>query len=89
MDVEPLADKWRAFNWNVTVLDGHDFGALLAAFKKAREEDIKTGRPHLILANTIKGKGVSFMEDKIAWHGAAPNKEESAKALEEIRSKLV
>ncbi len=89
MNVEPLADKWRAFNWEVTVVNGHDFNELLPALKRARAADLHKGKPHMIIANTVKGKGVSFMEHKIGWHGVAPTKDECAKAVEEIRSKLV
>ncbi|MBI3544933.1 MAG: transketolase [Deltaproteobacteria bacterium] len=89
MNLEPIADKWRAFNWKVTAVDGHDFTQLLPALAAAKKEDPKTGRPHLIVANTVKGKGVSFMEHKIGWHGVAPSKDDCAKACEEIRSKLV
>jgi len=80
MELEPLADKWRAFNWAVRQIDGHDFDQILAALAWAR----KQGGPVVILAQTVKGKGVSFMEDAVQWHGLAPNKEELEKALAEI-----
>lgn len=89
MSLEPIADKWRAFNWNVSVIDGHDMKAVVEALERARKEDIKNGRPHLIVAKTLKGKGVSFMEGKIGWHGVAPTKDEAAKAIEEIKGRLV
>ncbi|MDR0965441.1 MAG: transketolase [Myxococcales bacterium] len=82
MPLEPIANKWRAFNWNVIEIDGHDFDQILNALDEARATK---GKPTFILANTIKGKGVSFMEGKIGWHGAAPNKEQAAQAIEEIR----
>lgn len=82
MPVEPVADKWRAFNWNVLEIDGHDTAAILKAVDTARDTK---GRPTFIIAHTVKGKGVSFMEHQISWHGAAPNKEQAAKALEELR----
>lgn len=82
MGVEPLADKFRAFGWNVIEADGHDVWALRHAFYLA---DATKSRPSLIMAQTVKGKGVSFMEGKPAWHGKAPNREELAAALAEIQ----
>ena len=67
MGLEPLADKWRAFGWRVEEVDGHDFAALAAAFAGFRAE---TARPSVIIAHTVKGKGVSFMEGVPAWHGS-------------------
>jgi transketolase len=89
MNIEPIADKWRAFNWDVTVVDGHNFNELLSALKRARKADLRDGKPHMIIAKTVKGRGVSFMERNISWHGAAPSKEQLAKALEEVRARLV
>lgn len=83
MPLEPVADKWRAFNWNVIEIDGHDFGQILDAFEQAGKTE---GKPTFIVANTVKGKPVSFMEDRIEWHGAAPTKEQAAKAIEEIKN---
>lgn len=82
MPLEPVVDKWRAFNWNVLEIDGHDFGQISNALDLAKATK---GKPTFIVAHTIKGKGVSFMEDQIAWHGAAPNKEQTEKALAELR----
>lgn len=82
MDIEPIEDKWRAFKWNVLRIDGHDFAQILGAIDRARST---RGRPTIVIADTVKGKGVSFMEHQIAWHGAAPNKDQTAKALEELR----
>jgi transketolase len=82
MNIEPVEEKWRAFNWNVLRIDGHDFGQILGAIDEAKKT---AGRPTMIVADTVKGKGVSFMEHQIAWHGVAPNKEQAEKALEEIR----
>ncbi len=82
MDLEPLADKWRAFNWDVTVIDGHSFDELLPALEKSRARGDK---PRLILAHTVKGKGVSFMEGKVEWHGVVPNAEQKEKAIAEVR----
>ena len=81
MDLEPLADKFRAFNWNTLAIDGHDLGAIRGAFKAASEAK---GRPTAIVAKTVKGKGVSFMENVIGWHGVAPTKDEADKAVKEI-----
>ncbi len=81
MTVEPLADKWRAFGWRVLEIDGHDMKEVLTALHIA-----KSMRHHtVILARTVKGKGVSFMEDDCAWHGSAPNDEQLIQAMEEIR----
>jgi len=79
--LEPLAEKYRAFNWDVIEVDGHDIPALIDAFEKACNSKEK---PTLILAKTIKGKGVSFMEDVAGWHGKPPNREEMDKALAEL-----
>jgi transketolase len=81
MPLEPVADKWRAFNWHVITIDGHDFNQILDAFDEAARTK---GQPTFILANTVKGKSVSFMENRIEWHGAAPSKEQAAKAIAEI-----
>lgn len=86
MDLEPIVDKWRAFNWDVTPVDGHSFDELLPALRAARGA---RGKPRMIVANTVKGKGVSFMEHKIEWHGAAPNKEQLKMALEEVWGKSI
>lgn len=77
----PLPEKWRAFGWEVIECDGHDVAALLEAYAKAMA--VK-GRPTVILAHTVKGKGVSFMENLAAWHGAPPNAEQYAKAAAEL-----
>jgi transketolase len=81
MGIEPLADKWRAFNWHVIEVDGHDMKQILLALKKAGE--IK-GKPTVIIAHTVKGKGVSFMENNVAFHGKAPNPEQTEQALKEL-----
>lgn len=85
MDIRPIADKWRAFRWAVHEIDGHSFTDIVEALDKARDEK---ERPTMIVARTVKGKGVSFMENKISWHGVAPNKEETAKACLEIEKLL-
>jgi transketolase len=82
MELNPLDDKLRAFGWHVIVVpDGHRFEGLLHAFDEART--VK-GQPTAIIAHTIKGKGVSFMENNPEWHGKAPSKEQAAQALAEI-----
>ena len=86
MDVQPIADKFAAFNWAVIEIDGHDLRQIMAALEKAR--GIK-GRPAAIIAKTIKGKGCSFMEDRAEWHGTAPKKEDAQRALEEIKADAV
>ena len=78
---EPLADKWRAFGWQVLEIDGHDIAAIRAAVEEAKAV---TGRPVMIVAETVKGKGVSFMENQASWHGSAPNAEQAAQALREL-----
>ncbi|MGB8707808.1 MAG: transketolase [Dehalococcoidia bacterium] len=81
MGIEPLADKWRAFNWHVLEINGHDISQVLKALKKAREI---TGKPTVIIAHTVKGKGVSFMEGNVDFHGKAPNPQETEQALKEL-----
>ncbi len=81
MNVEPLTDKYRSFHWHVVEIDGHDMEDILRAFDEARA--VK-GRPTLILANTIKGKGVDFMEDVAGWHGKAPNTEQMWEGLRQL-----
>lgn len=84
MDLRPIADKWRSFRWAVHEIDGHDFTQILEALHAANRE---TERPTMIVAKTVKGKGVSFMENNIGWHGVAPNKVELQKALAELQGK--
>ena len=81
----PFEPKLEAFGYNVITIDGHDFDQIEAAFKAARE---CKGRPTAIVANTVKGKGVSFMENKVNWHGAAPKDPEYAIAVEEINAQI-
>jgi transketolase len=82
MPIEPVADKWRAFGWHVMEIDGHNMEEIVEALETAKT--IK-GKPTMIIAHTIKGKGVSFMENVVDWHGKAPCQEEAECALEEIR----
>jgi len=81
MPLDPLPEKWEAFNWNVIEMDGHNMGEILDALDKAKQV---RGRPTMIVAHTVKGKGVSFMEAKFQWHANAPNKEEYKNALKEL-----
>lgn len=81
MSLEPLGDKWRAFGWNVIEINGHDMRQILEACEKATQV---TGKPTLVIAHTIKGKGVSFMEGAVAFHGKAPNADEYRIALKEL-----
>ncbi|HXT51767.1 MAG TPA: transketolase [Thermoanaerobaculia bacterium] len=81
LDLEPLADKWRAFGWATREIDGHDLGAIDAAFAAVPFEP---GRPSCIVAHTVKGKGVSYMEDKLLYHYRAPRGEDLDKALAEL-----
>ena len=88
MPLEPLADKWRAFGWNVIEIDGHDMAQILKAYETARtEQDQGSTKPTFILARTVKGKGVSFMENQIGWHGVVPKADEAKRAIDEIKSR--
>jgi transketolase len=81
MNLEPLNKKWAAFGWHVTEVDGHDLSQLLEAFEQAKRV---RGQPAVIIAHTVKGKGVSFMENNVDFHGKAPNAAEVALALKEL-----
>jgi transketolase len=81
MSLDPLAQKWQAFGWHTIAIDGHDFYQLLSAYQKA--SDTKD-RPTVIIAHTVKGKGVSFMENNVAFHGKAPSPDEAERALKEL-----
>ena len=85
MPTEPLDQKFAAFNWNVLQVDGHDYAAIADALEQARA---CTDKPTVILARTVKGKGVSFMENDAGWHGKAPNDEQYEKAHAELEAKL-
>jgi transketolase len=84
LDVSPLGDKFRAFNWNVIEIDGHDFDQVIPALEQARNNS--SDHPTCIVANTIKGKGVSFMEGKVKWHGMAPKPDEVVAAVKELEA---
>ena len=82
MPLEPLRQKWESFGWHVVDIDGHDIADIRRGLDEARAE---TSRPTILLAQTIKGKGVSFMEsDTVGWHGKTPNDDELAAALKEL-----
>ena len=82
MGVLPITDKFKSFNWNVIEIDGHSYEEIIEALNEAR--NLK-GKPTAIIANTIKGKGISFMENNGAFHGAAPNDEQYKQAMEELK----
>ena len=81
LDLEPVVEKWKAFGWAVLEIDGHDIAQIDKAFDQA--EAIK-GRPTCIVAHTVKGKGVSFMENDPEWHGKAPKPAEAVTAIREV-----
>ena len=85
MPTDPVDAKFKAFNWNVICIDGHDFDQILAALAQARE--VK-GMPTAIIMKTTKGKGISFMENQAGWHGKAPNAEQFATAKAELEAKI-
>jgi len=91
MPLEPLADKWRAWNWRVIEIDGNNMEEILKGFEEAKRSDLKSeersdlGKPTVIIAKTIPGKGVPAFENKFEWHGKPPTKEEGEMALEELR----
>ncbi|NND08555.1 MAG: transketolase [Saprospiraceae bacterium] len=77
MPLDPLAPKWESFGWQVFTIDGHNYGEIIDTVESAKKSD----RPVMIIANTIKGKGVTFMENKVEWHGTPPNKDEYDRAM--------
>ena len=88
MPLEPLSDKWKSFGWDVCEVDGHDHQKLIDAFDSFEQKRVAgSTKPFLLITRTVKGKGVSFMEGKIEWHGVAPKPEEKEKAINELRSK--
>lgn len=86
MNIDPVDDKLTAFGWEVERIDGHDYAAIDAALTRAL---VQNGRPHFIIADTIKGRGVSFMEGVVDWHGKAPNDEQLAAAIAELEQQKV
>lgn len=85
MGIAPLGDKWRSFGWHVIDIDGHDMTQILGAFEEARNT---RGKPSVILARTVMGKGVSFMEEDFKWHGVPPSPEQAEQALREMGTSL-
>ncbi len=85
LQLEPFEDKWRDFGWNAESVDGHDVRALRAAFERAMG-NAGSGKPSVVLAHTVKGKGVSFMENNILWHYRTPQGEEYEAALKELEA---
>lgn len=85
LDVNPIKEKWLAFNWDVREIDGHDIPQILDALQWSKRSNDK---PTAIIAHTVKGKGVSFMEGQTQWHGKAPNSEQAEQALKELQEAL-
>jgi len=86
MDIDPVADKYTAFNWHVIEIDGHDMQANLDALEAAKQHK---GQPTVIIGHTVKGKGVSFMEGEAGWHGKCPSDQECALALQELQEEAL
>lgn len=80
MNPTPIDEKYKAFGWNVIVINGHDFNEIEAAVKASETSD----KPTVVISKCIKGKGVSFMENQASWHGTAPNKEQYEQAIAEL-----
>jgi len=85
MDMGPYLHKWKDFGWNAIETDGHDIGKLIDSLDEA---DKAKGKPTVIVAHTVKGKGVSFVENKVEWHGIAPKKDEYERAIKELDEEL-
>lgn len=83
--IEPLDEKFESFGFNVIKIDGHDFDQIEDAFNNAKSA---SGKPTVIIASTVKGKGVSFMENQVGWHGTAPNEEQYKTATAELEKQL-
>ena len=81
MNPSPIDKKFEAFGWNVLVIDGHNYDEILDAIEKAKQHK---GQPTAVICKTVKGKGVSFMENEASWHGTAPSKEQCAQAISEL-----
>ena len=82
---EPITDKFAAFGWHVITMNAHDFDDIERAF---REAESVTGQPVAIIQRSVKGKGVSFMENQVGWHGTAPNQEQYQQAMAELTAEL-
>ena len=85
LELEPFVDKWKSFGWHALELDGHDHNALLAAFNEVK---VKQEKPTVLICNTIKGKGVSFMENSVLWHYRSPQGEEFSRAIKELENEI-
>lgn len=85
MNIEPIDDKFKAFGWNVLKIDGHSIDEIIKAIEEAKNTK---GKPTMIIAKTFKGKGVSYMENQVGWHGKAPSYEDACKALVELGGAL-
>ena len=85
MSPYPIVDKVKAFNWNISEIDGHDPVAIANALDEAKKYK---GKPSVIIAKTVKGKGVTFMENNVDWHGKTPNPEQFAQAFKEISDQI-
>jgi len=83
--LEPFSEKWISFGWHTVEIDGHDMGGIVGVLD---ELDKIKGKPKMIIAHTVKGKGVSFIENQVKWHGIAPKKDELEKALKELDNQL-
>ena len=81
MSIEPIAERWRAFGWHVLEIDGHNYEEILGAFEKAQRV---SNKPTMIIAHTVKGKGISYMEGTLSFHGKSPSKDELNKAHTEL-----
>ena len=81
MNIEPVIEKWRVFGWNTIEINGHRINEIVQALEEAIKFE---GKPTIVVAHTIKGKGVSFMENKVEWHSLAPTKEQAKQALKEL-----
>jgi transketolase len=87
LKLEPLGEKWKSFGWNVFDVNGHKYSEILPALIKTRE--LKNGKPSIIIANTIKGKGISYMEDVTRWHNTMPNKEQIKIARNDLENNCI
>lgn len=85
MPLGNLVGRYKSFNWNVFEIDGHNFTEIIETIEKAKDPEINSGRPTVVIANTVFGKDISFMEGNPDWHAKAPNKEEFDKAMEELK----
>ena len=87
LKLEPLDEKWKSFGWNVFNIDGHKYSEILTALKKTR--NLRNGKPSVIIANTIKGKGISYMEDVTRWHNTMPNNEQIEIARKDLENNCI